>query len=641
MEATTFEWNDVAFKVKEKKSKVKKSKEAKAEEGEKEEEEYKYILQHLSGKVQSGELCAIMGASGAGKSTFLDVLAMRKSSKNMSGEITIDNKKVTTKLMKHLSAYVMQDDSLWGNLTVWENIKYTADLVLDHKTMSKEQKEKRITEIIELMGLTRVKDSKIGNPLFRGISGGERRRASIASQLVTLPRILFLDEPTSGLDSAAAFYVITAIKKLAKLHNMLVLATIHQPSPETFALFDKLFLLAAGKTVYYGDRADCVAYFNSIGYPVPEYTNPADFVLNLTNVDFFEDKDAAKRQIESLVGAFEKQEGNKRGDEKKEGNEREEEKNEEKEKEEKNKENEKEEKKEESAIGFSNGFIYQTWTITKRSVLNNWRNPLMFWIRLVMYIAMALLVGSAWFNVELTQQFIYDRLSFLFFSVAFLGFMAVAGIPAFLEERFIFVREYTNGYYGVTSYVLSNTVVMLPFLFIISMIYAGIAYPMVGLRAGASAFFTFVLFLWLGLIVAESLTIFVAGLIPVFVAALAVTAFLNGVFMVVQGYFIPQDNIPGMWIWANVIDYQKYSFGGMVFNEFQGLNFDCQIIDGSCFCIIPRADNSTCVITSQDVLNYYSYEDVTLWFWALILIIMFLVFRIGFFLTLKLRRYKR
>lgn len=577
-----------------------------------------YILQHLNGYAKCCEMLAIIGASGAGKSTFLDVLAGRKSKANVDGKVLISGKSTSSKALKRISSYVMQDDSLWGNLTVRENISYTADLMLPRNEFTHSDKKKRVDQVIEDMGLSRVQNSKIGAPLIRGISGGERRRASIASQLVTAPKILFLDEPTSGLDSAASFYVMKAVKDLAIKYKMIVVATIHQPSPETFELFDRLLVLGAGRTIYFGELKGCTDYFAKIGYPIPLHTNPADFILKTTNIDFFEDKEEAKRHIGKLADNWKDSEI-KEGDEMTDLTDLE----------------------KVEVQKHPNSFLYQTGVLTNRSVLNALRNPVMYWIRLAMYIAMALLVGSAWYKIGTFQDSVQDRFSVLFFSIAFLSFMSVSGIPAFLEERFIFIREYTNGYYGVGPYVLSNTFVLLPFLFVIAIVYSGIMYGMVGLRSGAGPFFLFVTYLWLALIVAETMTILIASAFPVFVAALALTAFANGLFMVVQGYFIRKSNIPGYWIWAHYIDYQKYSFEGMAFNDFSGLTFQCQQNGDECFCTFPRSDPSKCEFTGEDVLTYYDYENVKPWLWCLALVIMFFVFRIGFYLLLKFRNYKQ
>src|SRR5205823_5509834 len=147
------------------------------------------------------------------------------------------------------------------------------------------------------------------------------------------------------------------------------------------------------------------------------------------------------------------------------------------------------------------------------------------------------------------QENINDRFSVHFFSVAFLSFMSVAGIPGFLEERAVFQRERANGFYSVAPYVVANTITSIPFVAIIAIVFSAVCYPMVGLNPGTSNAVLFCVYLFLALLVAESMVVFVAGAIPIFVAALTIVAFMNGFFMIVEGYFVRRDALPRGWKW--------------------------------------------------------------------------------------------
>lgn len=154
-------------------------------------------------------------------------------------------------MLKTFQAYVTQDDVLLGTLTVKETITYSAHLRFP-TSMSKEEFNGIVEATIMEMGLLECADTLIGNWHLRGISGGEKKRLSIALEILTRPCLLFLDEPTSGLDSASAFFVIQALRNVAR-DGRTVISSIHQPSSEVFALFDDLFLLSGGETVYFGD----------------------------------------------------------------------------------------------------------------------------------------------------------------------------------------------------------------------------------------------------------------------------------------------------------------------------------------------------------------------------------------------------
>ena len=162
----------------------------------------------------------------------------------------------------------------------------------------------RINILLTSFGLQNQANNIIGTPIRKGLSGGQKRRVGIASALITCPKILFLDEPTSGLDSAASYEVISYLKKVAKRNSIIVIASIHQPSSSTFALFDTLLLLSAGKTCYYGPIHQIGPYFDAIGFPIPLHFNPAEFLLDLINVDFAEDTITAGSRLSQIHSAW-------------------------------------------------------------------------------------------------------------------------------------------------------------------------------------------------------------------------------------------------------------------------------------------------------------------------------------------------
>ena len=237
----------------------------------------KQVLSGATGSVQPGQLLAIMGASGAGKSTFLDILAKKTKRGTVGGEIMVNGQSITSDKYRRIVGFVDQEDTLMGTLTVYETVLYSALLRLPRE-MSPEAKRIRTLDTMHELGILNIKDSRIGESGKRSISGGEKRRVSIACELVTSPSILFLDEPTSGLDAYNAINVIECLVNLAKNYNRTVVFTIHQPRSNIVALFDQLLLLAGGEVVYSGAYSRCQDYFESIGHPCPPGFNIADFL---------------------------------------------------------------------------------------------------------------------------------------------------------------------------------------------------------------------------------------------------------------------------------------------------------------------------------------------------------------------------
>ncbi|KAJ2855634.1 (ABC) transporter, partial [Coemansia erecta] len=242
------------------------------------------VLKNISGVVMPGEILAILGASGAGKSTLLDILSRREKCGIVTGKVQINDRDIisgiTTEEFHRMSGYVDQQDLHVATATVYETVLTSALLRLP-QAMSRAAKEERVCDVLQELGLWTVRDSKIGKIGARGISGGEMRRVSIACELVTSPSIIFLDEPTSGLDAYNAFVVMDTLSRLARRYSRTVICTIHQPRTDIFSMFDQLIVLAAGQMCYSGPAENIADYLASIGHPVPDGYNIADFSIDL------------------------------------------------------------------------------------------------------------------------------------------------------------------------------------------------------------------------------------------------------------------------------------------------------------------------------------------------------------------------
>ncbi|CAO1637298.1 unnamed protein product [Sympodiomycopsis kandeliae] len=241
----------------------------------------KTVLQGITGTVKPGEIMAIVGASGAGKTTFLDLLARREKTGKSTGTILINGRSVSDSTFKRISGFVDQEDCLMSTLTVYETVLYSALLRLPRE-MSIEAKRFRTLETLQELGILHIKDSRIGDSGQRSISGGEKRRVSIACELVQSPDLIFLDEPTSGLDSGNALNVIECLVNLAQTYRRTVVLSLHQPSSKIVSLLDKLILLSAGRLVYSGHLSQCVQHFADIGQPCPEGHNILEYLIDLT-----------------------------------------------------------------------------------------------------------------------------------------------------------------------------------------------------------------------------------------------------------------------------------------------------------------------------------------------------------------------
>ncbi|KAM3275931.1 hypothetical protein ACQJBY_044366 [Aegilops geniculata] len=573
------------------------------------------ILRGLNGYARPGEVLAIMGPSGCGKSTLLDALAGRLGSGvSQKGDILINGRR--QKLSYGTSAYVTQDDVLMTTLTVREAVRYSASLQLP-SGMSAAAKRERAEETLREMGLEGAADTRIGGWMHKGISGGQRRRVSICMEILTRPALLFLDEPTSGLDSAASFHVVSRIAGLARREGMTVVAAVHQPSTEVYGLFHGLCLLAYGKTVFFGPAAETNQFFALSGFPCPSLMNPSDHFLRTVNKDFDNDieeglggkKMTTVENIDALVASYKssahmdkvtRQIADIRGT----GGEV------------------------VKMEGQQPSFLMQSFVLTKRSFINMYRDLGYYWLRFAIYIALCLCCGTIFYDIGHSYGSIQARGSMLMFVGAFLTFMAIGGFPSFVEDMKIFGRERLNGHYGVSSFVIANTVSATPYLLLISLVPGAMAYYLVGLQRSFDHFAYFALVLFMTMMLVEGLMMIVASAVPDFLMGIITGAGIQGVMMLNGGFFrLPHDLPKPVWRYPMYyVAFHKYANQGFYKNEFLGLTFPNN-----------QAGGAT-TITGDEILREYWQVEMgyNKWVDLAVLFGMVILYRVLFLVIMKL-----
>eukprot|EP00667_Euglena_gracilis_P002661 EG_transcript_2666 len=555
---------------------------------------HRVILQDINTHVRPGELVAIMGASGSGKTTTLNVMACRI--KPTSGELYLSGQPASQiKEVHRRIAYVMQDDILMESLTVYEVLKFAASLKLNH--LSRVEREGRMAGVLEELGLTHVKDTIVGSTTQRGVSGGERKRTAIALELLSRPAILFLDEPTSGLDSFTAESVINTCKDLAN-HGRTVVATVHQPNSDIFRMMNVVMFLAKGQVVYNGPGSNTIRYFQELGYDCPQYTNPADYIMKLLRQDVGKDGDT--------VADMRKDIGDKRSEE----------------------------------------FIAQ-WRVQEADFLlpmdppaeleppaplPNWatqlkylfwraflamsRNAMLFRVRLIQAIGFGVFVGCIYLRQGYTQAAISARMGAIFFTLMNQTMPALMGIVhTFPAEKAVLKRESANGMYNIFPYFVSKLVADLPFQILLPVVYSSIFYWLVNLNPGVDRFFIF-----MGLIISLNVTscsfgLWISAMAPSVSVAMALTPALMLPFMLFAGYFSPGSAMPDWCAWMKYCTYYWYAFGAAMKNEYAGATFTCQ-------------PDESCQATGEEVLARYSFQDVSIWANNIVIVAFCIAFQI-------------
>jgi len=528
----------------------------------------------------------------------LNTIAHRTASPSASIEaaVYINGSPTNSETIRLISAYVEQDDALVGSLTVRETLSFSARLALP-RHVSKLQRLERIESLLIAFGLQGQSDDLIGTPIRKGISGGQKRRVSVATQMITSPQLLFLDEPTTGLDSAASLEVVSFIKEITKKHNLIVIASIHQPSTSTFAMFDRLLLLSKGSTAYNGPVSGVQPYFDSCSFPIPLYMNPAEHIIDFVSTDFYRNESDAEKRLKTIHSTWETSLlagtiANELADEIAPSS-------------------VDPHLETEAIAGTAKPFTIMM-ALIHRSFIKSYRDIIAYGIRLAMYIGLAVMMGTVWLRLDPIQDNIQSFINAIFFGGAFMSFMAVAYIPAFLEDRALFVKERANGLYGASSFMIANFITGIPYLFLITVLFSVIGYWLSNFRPTAQGFFTSVMWLFLDLLAAESLVVLISSMTPIFVIALAATAFANGLWMCTGGFLVPPQTLNPFWLYVfHYIDYQSYVFQGMMVNEFGFRNFSCAASTNSetgCDCMYETELADQCLIAGIEVLDSYGFD---------------------------------
>ncbi|NWT87385.1 ABCG2 protein, partial [Lanius ludovicianus] len=536
----------------------------------------KGVLRDVNGIMKPG-LNAILGPTGSGKSSLLDILAARKDPNGLSGDILINGAPQPANF-KCTSGYVVQDDVVMGTLTVRENLKFSAALRLP-KSVKEQEKDERVNQIIKELGLSKVADSKVGTQFSRGVSGGERKRTNIGMELITDPDILFLDEPTTGLDASTANAVLLLLKRMAK-QGKTIIFSIHQPRYSIFRLFDNLTLLAAGRVLYHGPAQHAIQYFQSIGYQCEPYNNPADFFLDVINGDSTAvamnkadesntaesteehseyDKTVAEQLAEKYSNSASYRETKGYLESISSGNKT------------KNKGIFRQ-------ITYANSFLHQLKWVSRRTFKNLIGNPQASIAQVCVTAFLGLIVGAIFFGLKEDSTGLQNRVGAMFFLTTNQCFSSISAIELFVVEKKIFIHEYISGYYRTSAYFIAKLMAdLIPIRTLPSIIFTCIVYFMLGkygrLKPTVEAFFTMMFTLMMVSYTATSMALAIAaGQSVVAIANLLMT--ITFVFMILfSGLLVNLTSVLSWLSWLKYFSIPRYGMTALQINELIGLNF--------------------------------------------------------------------
>lgn len=517
----------------------------------------KEILHRVTGRFPPGQLIAIMGPSGAGKSTLLDVLSGYRL-QGVNGTVYVNGRTRNLKQFRKSSCYITQDDRLQPLLTVEENMLVAADLKLP-STVPSSEKNKIVDEILVTLKLSETKRVRAA-----GLSGGQKKRLSIALELVSNPMVMFLDEPTTGLDSSSCTTCITLLKQLTQ-QGKTIICTIHQPSASLFTMFDQVYVLADGYCLYQGGTSRMVPFLEDVGFPCPKYHNPADYVIELACGEYGQDKP------EKMIGAT------KNGRSMQYFNDPD------------NLLNYSKYKDNENKISKDDGLLptsqlNQLKVLLRRGFLKSARDETLTYLRVGTNIVVGIMLGSIYWKAGNDGSKVLDNYNLLF-AILMHHMMAtmMLTILTFPQEMSILIKEHFNRWYSLKMYYTSVTLVDIPISIVCCFLFTIIIYFMTDQPNDSVRFLMFFATCMLVVLVAQGVGLMIGAYFDV-VNGTFIGPTLTVPMMMFSGFGVRLCDLPTVMNWGSYVSYLRYGLEGVV-GAIYGLSRDTIECPEDKFCL--------------------------------------------------------
>ncbi|KAH8593945.1 ABC transporter-like protein [Bisporella sp. PMI_857] len=544
----------------------------------------KTILQPVTASFQAGVLNVIMGPSGSGKTSLLNAMALRLRNTagtryRSSGDMTLNGAVPLDSIIRSICSYVCQDDdALLPSLTVRETLRFSARLRLP-SFMTTEQKDQRADEVLLKLGLKDCADNLIGSEMIKGISGGEKRRVSIAVQILTDPRVLLLDEPTSGLDAFTASSIMEVLQGLAHEGRTLIL-TIHQSRSDLFQQFGSVLLLArGGAPVYAGKAADMLPHFERLGFPCPTTTNPADFALDLITVDLQQSdrEEKTRSKVRELINAWSScnsvpfPNSNSISTPAELG----------------------------SLVRNPSPFFKAYPILVQRAFINFRRQPPLILARIMQVLGLAIVLTLFFAPLKYDYFAVQNRLGFIQEFCAFYFVGMLQNVSVYPNEKDVFYRENDDGTYGVEAFLAQYVTLEVPFEIFTCLLFAILVDLGAGLPRTTQMFFVCFFNCFCIVSCGESLGImfntlfnhtgFAVNIVSIF---LSVAQFMSGILSI---------NMPSFLQGVNYLSPICYAIRNLAPYSLHDITFSCTSEQ--------RLPDGTCTITNgKQVLQLYALD---------------------------------
>ncbi|XP_022756464.1 ABC transporter G family member 38 isoform X2 [Durio zibethinus] len=570
------------------------------------------LLNGVSGAFRPGVLTALMGVSGAGKTTLLDVLAGRKNNGYIEGNITVSGYQKKQDTFARVTGYCEQNDIHSPLVTVYESLLYSAWLRLPAE-VDPESRELFIEEVMELIELKPLRDALVGIPNVNGLSIEQRKRLTIAVELVANPSIIFLDEPTSGLDARAAAIVMRTVRNTVDTGRTVV-CTIHQPSIDIFESFDELLLLTrGGEEIYFGplghQSGHLIKYFEEINgiSKIKVGYNPATWVLEVTTraqeeilgVKFADEykKSDLYRKNKALISELSTPPPDSQD------------------------------------LHFSTKYAQSYFTQFKACIWKQhksyWRNTPYNSVRLYFSTAMSIIFGVLFWNLgskRRTKQDIFNAMGAMYTAINFMGTQSAASVrPVIIAERTVFYRERAAGMYSALPYAFAQVAIEIPYTIAQVAIYGVVVYAMMGFQWTVSKFFLNTFFMFITVLLFIYYGIMIVAVSPNQAAAAVLSGIFYTMWNLFSGFIIPRPRIIVWWRWYAWVCPVSWSLWGMATSQYGDLQ--------------TKLESGETVAQFMD--DYFGFRHDWLWIVSLVLIGFTLLFASVFAFSMKFLNFQK
>ncbi|KAL1964230.1 hypothetical protein VTN77DRAFT_7188 [Rasamsonia byssochlamydoides] len=542
------------------------------------------LIRDFSGVVRDGEMMMVLGRPGAGCTTFLKAIANdRAGYAAVLGEVSYGGIPAEEQ-HKHFRGevnYNPEDDQHFATLTVWQTLKFS----LMNKTKKNDQASIPIIieALMKMFGISHTKNTLVGNEYVRGVSGGERKRVSIAETLATKSTVVCWDNSTRGLDASTALDYAKSLRIMTDVSRRTTFVTLYQAGEGIYELMDKVLVIDEGRMLYQGPAKEAKQYFIDLGFYCPPQATTADFLTSLCDPNarqfqpgreastpktaeeleaVFRKSDAYKRVLDDIA-AYEKwlqdtEKADTRRFQQSVGQSK--------------------SKTVSKKSPYTVSFPRQVAACVKRQFWLLWGDKTSLYTKFFIIISNALIVSSLFYGQSLDTSGAFSRGGVLFFSVLFLGWLQLTELMPAVSGRVIIQRHKNYAFYRPSAVSIARVVVDFPFIFTMCAIFTVIVYFMAGLDVNVSKFWIFALFVYTTTICITSMYRMFAALSPTIDDAVRFGGIALNLLVIFVGYVIPKPTLirDSIWFgWLIYVNPISYSYEAVLANEFSDREMDC------------------------------------------------------------------